>query len=166
MQDVLGAWHDQIELLRLTAEALADPDFLLSHSRLVAIVLRKADREQSAQDKRVRRLLAETSASVEGSALDHWIASYCAGTPGRHAAHAHVSHAPLEAGEPDQPRHASPHASELAPPHAGELASAHLSERASPQQAEPTAAPIAGETPDLAVSPEEGFVKAMSLLPR
>ena len=158
MQDVLGAWHDQIELLQLTAQALADPQFLLNHARLVAVVLRKADSERSAQNARVRRLLADTAASVEGSALDHWIASYCAGAPARHAAvahhlQAHESEMQREADEPGAVRHASPHASELAPPVA-------------PEQTDPGAAPVAAEPPDPVVSPEEGFVKAMNLLPR
>ncbi|HEY2524816.1 MAG TPA: CHAD domain-containing protein [Candidatus Binataceae bacterium] len=157
MQDVLGAWHDQIELLGLTAEALADPEFLLSHARLVAIVLRKADSERSAQNARVRRLLAETAACVEGSALNHWIASYCAGAPAGHgapASQAHESDTPRESGEPGPPRHASAHANEMAP-----LPSA-------PEQMDPAAAPHAAETPDAAVSPEDNFVKAITLLPR
>jgi len=159
MQDVLGVWHDQIELLQLTAQALADPQFLLSHARLVAIVLRKGDSERSAQNARVRRLLAETGASVEGSALDRWITSYCGGAPARDAAHEPESQTdesdpPQESGEASlPPRHAFAHASELAPPPA-------------PEQTHPAAAPVAAETPDPGVSPEDDFVKALTLMPR
>jgi CHAD domain-containing protein len=81
LQDVLGSWHDHVELFRLTAEALADSEFLLKHARLVALLLRKADREQAVQSKRVRRLLANTNESLQGSALDHWIARYCREMP-------------------------------------------------------------------------------------
>src|SRR4029077_4864841 len=77
VQDVLGSWHDHVELLRLTAEALADSEFLLKHARLVALLLRKSDREQVVQTKRVRQLLASTNESAQGSALDHWMARYC-----------------------------------------------------------------------------------------
>jgi len=81
LQDVLGSWHDQVELLRLTAEALADSEFLLEHARLVALLLRKSDREQMNPNKRVRRLLANTNESAQGSALDHWMARYCREMP-------------------------------------------------------------------------------------
>jgi len=158
MQDVLGAWHDQIALLQLTAQALADSQFLLSHARLVATVLRKADSERSAQNARVRRLLAETAAHVEGSALDHWIAVYCAGAPARHGAPAresqtHESEPPWESGESDPPPDSSAHARELAPPPA-------------PEQTDPAAVPVAAETRESAGSPEDDFVKALNLLPR
>jgi hypothetical protein len=152
MQDVLGAWHDQIELLQLTAQALADPQFLLTHARLVAIVLRKADSERCAQNARVRRLLAETAAHVEGSTLDHWIAIYCGAAPARES-QAPESEPPRESGESDRPPHPSAHASEPAPPPA-------------PEQTDPAAAPVVAATPESAGSPEDDFVKALNLLPR
>src|SRR3984893_13851241 len=49
LQDGLGCWHDHAELFRLTTEGLADPEFLLSHARCVAALLRKSDREQAVQ---------------------------------------------------------------------------------------------------------------------
>jgi CHAD domain-containing protein len=77
LQDELGRWHDKAELFRLTAEALADPEFLLKHTRLVAVLLHKSDREQTVQQQRIQRLLTSTLASVEGSTLNHWIVRYC-----------------------------------------------------------------------------------------
>jgi len=77
LQDGLGCWHDHVELFRLTAEALADPEFLLKHPRLVAALLRKSDREQAVQGERIRRLLTSTYESIGGSALDDWMARYC-----------------------------------------------------------------------------------------
>jgi CHAD domain-containing protein len=77
LQDGLGCWHDHVELARLTAEALANPDFLLKQARLAAALLRKTDREQAVQEKRVRRMLTNTHDTVEGSALDDWVARYC-----------------------------------------------------------------------------------------
>ena len=71
---MLGAWHDNVELLRLTAEALANPEFLLQHTKLVALLLRKSDRERAVQNKRVRVLLAHiANENIQGSALDAWI---------------------------------------------------------------------------------------------
>ena len=146
-QDVLGAWHDRLELLRLTAQALANPDFLLSHSRLVAVLLRKADRERSEQSERVRRLLARTSTGAESSALDHWIARHCGKPPAaRPKAEAHES----PPARPEQNREA--------PPHAGQPALAH--------HADAEAAPLARETSDAAPGPVDDFVKAINLLPR
>jgi CHAD domain-containing protein len=66
LQDELGCWHDHAELFRLTAEALANPEFLLKHARLVAVLLRKSDREQTVQGERIRRLLTNTYDSIGG----------------------------------------------------------------------------------------------------
>jgi len=81
LQDELGCWHDQAELFRLTAEALADPEFLLKHASLVATLLHKLDREQAVQGERIGRLLTSTYESVRGSALDDWVTRYCRKMP-------------------------------------------------------------------------------------
>jgi CHAD domain-containing protein len=81
LQDELGCWHDHAELFRLTAEALANPEFRLKHARLVAVLLRKSDREQTVQGERIRRLLTNTYDSIGGSALDDWMARYCRDKP-------------------------------------------------------------------------------------
>jgi CHAD domain-containing protein len=81
LQDELGCWHDHAELFRLTTEALANPEFLLKHARLVAVLLRKSDREQTVQGERIRRLLTDTCDTIGGSALDDWVARYCREKP-------------------------------------------------------------------------------------
>jgi CHAD domain-containing protein len=81
LQDELGCWHDQAALFRLTAEALADPEFLLSHPRLVAALLRKSDRAQAIQGERIRRLLTRTYEGIGGSTLDDWVARHCREMP-------------------------------------------------------------------------------------
>jgi CHAD domain-containing protein len=81
LQDELGDWHDRLELFRLTAEALANPELLLKHPRLVATVLRKSDRERALEQERIRRLLAKTLAHVDGSALHDWVLRYCRTQP-------------------------------------------------------------------------------------
>jgi CHAD domain-containing protein len=86
LQDELGYWHDHAELFRLTAEALANPEFLLKHARLVAVLLRKSDREQTVQGERIRRLLTNTYNSIGGSALDDWVARYCREKPAQRPA--------------------------------------------------------------------------------
>ncbi len=77
LQDGLGRWHDQAELGRLTAEALANREFLLNHARLAAVLLRKADHERVVEEERVRRLLADAWDAVGFSALDEWVARNC-----------------------------------------------------------------------------------------
>jgi CHAD domain-containing protein len=81
LQDGLGRWHDHAEFARLTAEALADPKFLLEQARLAAGLLLKADHERVIHEERVRRLLADTQEAVGGSALDEWVARNCRETP-------------------------------------------------------------------------------------
>ena len=77
LQDVLGSWHDNVQMMRLTAEALADSEFLLKHARLAALLLRKSDREQLIQGQRVQRLLRTTNDSIDGTALSDWVMVYC-----------------------------------------------------------------------------------------
>jgi CHAD domain len=145
LQDVLGSWHDHVELLRLTAEALADSEFLLKHAMLVALLLRKSDREQVVQSKRVRRLLANTNECAQGSALDHWMARYCREMLARRPAEP-------EEREPGESRESVSCSNELAVAEEGRSASALA------------AAPVLSAGP--VVSPIEDFVKAMSELPR
>jgi CHAD domain-containing protein len=165
LQDVLGAWHDHVELLRLTAEALADPELLLKHARLVALLLRKSDREQSVQSERVRRLLTNATKCAQNSALDLWIAHYC-------------REGSIRSGEPEiRPQDSresitssnEPVISEEAGS-AGTLASDEGTvlmttlpvDPAVDEEIGPTVGPHGGST----VGPAEDFVKAMGDLPR
>jgi CHAD domain-containing protein len=155
LQDVLGAWHDQVELLRLTAEALADSELLLKHARLVALLLRKSDREQGVQSKRVRRLLANTNECAQDSALDHWIARYCREIPARRAADP-------EDREPQELRESVSSSNESAVAQDGDSAGALEVTEASVLLASPAVGAAVGQSP----GPIEDFVKAMSELPR
>jgi CHAD domain-containing protein len=164
VQDVLGSWHDHVELLRLTAEALANSEFLLKHARLVALLLRKSDREQVVQTKRVRQLLASTNESAQGSALDHWMARYCREMPAPR---------PVEAQEraPQELRESVSCPNELAV--AQDLAVAKDGDATGPvgmAEAPVLVASPAVDPVDPAVGPPAGpiedFVKAMSEMPR
>jgi CHAD domain-containing protein len=83
LQDELGRWHDQTEVARLAAEALADPEFLIQHPRSAATILRKMDRDHTLQIERIRQLLATTHQAVEHSALHAWMERYCGEPPGQ-----------------------------------------------------------------------------------
>ncbi len=83
LQDELGRWHDQTELAKLCAEALADPEFLTENPRTLGSILRKMDRGRALQIERIRQLLATTHRAVERSALHTWIDRYCGEPPWR-----------------------------------------------------------------------------------
>jgi CHAD domain-containing protein len=173
LQDVLGSWHDQVELLRLTAEALADSEFLLKHARLVALLLRKSDREQMIQNRRVRRLLANTNESAQASALDHWMARYCREMPALRPSE------PQER-EPQQMRESVscpnelPVAQDLEVAQDGDSAGAPDGDSAGSLTgadapvlaANPAVDPALDPAVDPAGNPIEDFVKAMSEMPR
>ncbi len=74
LQDILGVWHDHQQLLRLTAEAFADPELMLSRAKLVATLLRKSDTQQTIRGKHVQSLLAATQQNLEQSVLHRWVA--------------------------------------------------------------------------------------------
>jgi CHAD domain-containing protein len=84
LQDELGRWHDQTELAKSFAEALAEPEFRTQPPRTVASILRKMDRGHALRIERIRQLLETTHRAVERSALHTWIDRYC-GQPPWHA---------------------------------------------------------------------------------
>jgi len=77
LQDVLGSWHDNIQMITLVAEALANSEFLLRHARPAALLLRKMDRDQLIQSQQVQRLLRDTNDNIDGCALNDWIVEFC-----------------------------------------------------------------------------------------
>ena len=77
LQDVFGSWHDNIQMMRLAAEALADSEFLLKHPTSAALLLRKLDRDQLIQSQRVQWLLQTNNDNIDASALSDWIIGYC-----------------------------------------------------------------------------------------
>jgi CHAD domain-containing protein len=76
LQDELGRWHDGVELARMVAEALADPEFLLNHPRTAATVLQKTDRAINREHARIHEMLSGIRAGSVVS-LAGWIESYC-----------------------------------------------------------------------------------------
>ena len=152
LQDVLGDWHDNVELLRLTAEALANPEFLLQHTKLVALLLRKSDRERAVQSNRVRRLLADTNQNIQGSALDAWITRHRREMPADEQAEV-----AKPAKEPVAPRESGSASNGFALSEEGSSNGALIAVEA----AEPVEA-----TPLLAATPIEDFVKVINDLPR
>jgi hypothetical protein len=90
-QDELGRWHDHAVLANLTAEVLADPQFLLEKSRIAAALLRKLDRDRAVQMKRIRQLLTTERQRSEASPLDAWVNQYLAQAP------VGANHAPIRA---------------------------------------------------------------------
>ncbi len=161
LQDVLGAWHDQVELLRLTAEALADSELLMNHALLVARLLRKSDREQAVQSKRVRRLLANTKARAQESALDNWVARYCKQTPS--------GPAESQVTEPQEAPGSVSSGNERTIDQEDRV-NGTLAIAGAPALADTPAGPAVGPSihspVDPALGPAEDFVKAMNGLPR
>jgi CHAD domain-containing protein len=76
LQDELGRWHDGLALARMTAEALADPDYLLAQPLCVAAILRKLDRENAHHLVRVHTLLTRTAEQVDRSPLHAAVAEF------------------------------------------------------------------------------------------
>jgi CHAD domain-containing protein len=152
LQDVLGDWHDNVELVRLTAEALANPEFLLQHTKLVALLLRKSDRERAVQSNRVRHLLADTNHNIQGSALDAWITRNRQELPADEPAEV-----AKPAEEPVAPRESGSASHGFALSEEGSSNGALIAVEA----AEPVEA-----TPLLAATPIEDFVKVINDLPR
>lgn len=69
LQDELGRWHDNLAFMQITAEGIADPDFLIEHSRTAAFILRKLDRDDARHLKRVRHLLGKIDDEADASPL-------------------------------------------------------------------------------------------------
>ncbi len=100
LQDELGRWHDNLAFTRITAEAIADPDFLVRHPTTAAAMLRGLNRDNARHLERVRKLLASMQAEGDTSAL--------------HAAVAELAGAPRESGEPAPGEESSPPPTETA----------------------------------------------------
>jgi len=93
LQDELGRWHDSLAFTRITAEAIANPDFLVQHPTTAAAMLRRLDRDNARNLERVRKLLAAMQAEADASAFHAAIAEL-AGTPPRHSAESAASEEP------------------------------------------------------------------------
>ena len=76
LQDELGRWHDNIAFTRVTAEGLADPDFLMQHPLAAAAILQNLDHEGARHMKKVRRLLTRMYEEADSSPLHEAIEEF------------------------------------------------------------------------------------------
>jgi CHAD domain-containing protein len=77
LQDELGYWHDSLELATITAQALANPEFLMHYPRSAAVMLRKMDRENAHHLKRIKQLLASHQSGEAPSSPYESVALCC-----------------------------------------------------------------------------------------
>jgi CHAD domain-containing protein len=76
LQDELGRWHDGVAFARMTAEALADPDYLVAQPITAAAILRKLDRENARYLSRVRVLLSRIDEQADASPLHSAVSGF------------------------------------------------------------------------------------------
>jgi hypothetical protein len=125
------------------------------------------------QNKRVRRLLANTNESAQGSALDHWMARYCREMPALRPSEPQEREA-QEMREPVSCPNELPVAQDLEVAQDGDSAGAPDGDSAGSLTgadvpvlvANPAVDPALDPAVDPAGNPIEDFVKAMSEMPR
>jgi CHAD domain-containing protein len=76
LQDELGRWHDGLAFARITAEALADPDYLVAQPVTAAGILRKLDRENARYLSRVRAVLSRIDEQPDASPLHSVVSGF------------------------------------------------------------------------------------------
>jgi len=76
LQDELGRWHDGLAFTRMTAEALADPDYLVAQPVTAAAILRKLDRENARYFSRVHALLSRIDEQADASPLQSAVSGF------------------------------------------------------------------------------------------
>jgi CHAD domain-containing protein len=76
LQDELGRWHDGLAFARITAEALADPDYLVAQPVTAALILRKLDRENARYLSRVRAVMSRIDEQPDASPLHSVVAGF------------------------------------------------------------------------------------------
>ena len=76
LQDELGRWHDGLAFARMTAEALADPDYLVAQPVTAAVTLRKMDRENAHYLSRVRAVLSRIDEQPDASPLHSVVSGF------------------------------------------------------------------------------------------
>lgn len=69
LQDELGRWHDNLAFMRITAEGIADPDFLIANPGAAAQILRKLESDDARYLKKVRHLLQTMHDEADASPL-------------------------------------------------------------------------------------------------
>lgn len=76
LQDWLGRWRDRIELGRVIAGSIADPDRLLTESRASIVLLTELERLRRAAEREVDVLLKGIGRSAGFSRCEEWIAAH------------------------------------------------------------------------------------------
>jgi CHAD domain-containing protein len=85
LQEELGRWHDRLELQRIIAHRLADPDLLMTEPRIGIILLTELDRMQRLATRSMHR---ELEAIAQGPAIarcESWLRENGAVQPARDA---------------------------------------------------------------------------------
>ncbi len=77
LQDLLGGWHDRLELGRRISEALARAQTLERQPRLAIALLKELEKERKLADSELEHLLHEASDSPRRARLDAWMAARC-----------------------------------------------------------------------------------------
>jgi CHAD domain-containing protein len=76
LQDGLGRWRDRIELGRVIAGSIADPDRLLKESRASIVLLIELERLRRAAEREVDVLLHGISRSAGFSRCEEWVTTH------------------------------------------------------------------------------------------
>jgi hypothetical protein len=73
LQDGLGRWRDRVELGRLIARAVADPERLLNESRVSILLLKELERLKRRADHDVDELLRGIERSAGFARCEQWV---------------------------------------------------------------------------------------------
>lgn len=76
LQDGLGRWRDRVELGRVIAGSIADPDRLLKESRASIVLLTELERLRRRADRDVDELLHAISRSAGLSQCEEWVRAH------------------------------------------------------------------------------------------
>jgi CHAD domain-containing protein len=73
LQEVLGHWHDRVELVNICAKALADPRLIADEPDVAALLLSEIDKAQQKNKSEVAELLHTANQAEERNPLESWI---------------------------------------------------------------------------------------------
>ncbi len=76
LQDGLGRWRDRVELGRVIAGSIADPDRLLKESRASIVLLTELERLRRRSDRDVDELLHGISGSAGSARCEEWVTAH------------------------------------------------------------------------------------------
>jgi CHAD domain-containing protein len=76
LQDGLGRWRDRVELGRVIARAIADPELLLAQSRCSMQLLKELERLNRRADREVEELLRGLERSAGFARCEQWVKAH------------------------------------------------------------------------------------------